>query len=68
VTSHAARFPATSVAKDQFDFICFEFSEPVKEGLLNRNDWFDATYDLSRKDDVEAILVACLGYPSHRNM
>jgi len=67
VTSHAARFPISGAAKDQFDFICFEFTEPVKEGLLDKNDWYDATYDLSRSNDVEAILVACLGYPSHRN-
>jgi hypothetical protein len=67
VTSQAARFPASDTAKDQFDFICFEFTEPVNEGLINRNDWFDVSFDLSRTTEVEAIIVACLGYPSHRN-
>lgn len=67
VTSHAARFPVSSAAKERFDFACFEFTETVNEGLLNKNDWFDASFDLSRSTDVEAIMVACLGYPSHRN-
>lgn len=67
VTSHAVRLPASKEALDQFDFVCFEFTEPVNEGLLDASDWFDATYDLNRTTDVEAVMVGCIGYPSHRN-
>lgn len=67
VSSHAARFPASRAAEDDYDFVTFEFTDPVNEGLLSRSDWFDVTYDLNRSADFDAMLMVCLGYPSHRN-
>jgi len=67
VTSHGARFPVTHDAQEEFDFIAFEFTEAVEAGLLAKSDWFDASADLARTTDIEAILIGCVGYPSHRN-
>ncbi|WP_299879892.1 hypothetical protein [uncultured Sulfitobacter sp.] len=69
ISSHRAIFPEeTCGTESSFDCLAYEFTDLVMAGKLARSNWFELT-----KFDIDAptpkpVLVAAVGYPSHRNI
>ena len=65
-TSECAFFFHDNVEQD-YDFLMFEFTAPVRKGLLPRHHWYDITKDLERSLTPKPCLVLSIGFPGHLN-
>lgn len=49
------------------DCVLCEFTEPVLQGNISQNGWYEVGYDLSFEATRSAICVFAVGYPGYRN-
>lgn len=68
VNSEMAIFELESEKSEyNFDCVLFEFTKPVKAGMLSEHGWYDLTQELTEEKLSKPSGVIAIGYPSHRN-
>ena len=68
VTSEGASFfRGEDNTELEYDFLMFEFTTPVHQGLLSRQGWYNIESDLQRRKTPKPNLTIAIGYPGCMN-